>query len=94
MAAPAVWSARREPGAQYLLAWLIPSWIVFEARADQAAALRAAALSGDCDPHRRARWSAACCRDHLAAARRGLVVCHSGGGGPVIAVVGAIKLTH
>ncbi|MGY8665552.1 glycosyltransferase family 39 protein [Bradyrhizobium sp. UFLA05-109] len=31
MAAPAVWRARREPGAQYLLAWLIPSWIVFEA---------------------------------------------------------------
>jgi len=31
MAAPAVWRARREPGAQYLLAWLLPSWIVFEA---------------------------------------------------------------
>jgi 4-amino-4-deoxy-L-arabinose transferase-like glycosyltransferase len=31
MAAPAVWRARREPGAQYLLAWLIPSWLVFEA---------------------------------------------------------------
>jgi 4-amino-4-deoxy-L-arabinose transferase-like glycosyltransferase len=31
MAAPAVWRARREPGAQYLLAWLVPSWIVFEA---------------------------------------------------------------
>jgi 4-amino-4-deoxy-L-arabinose transferase-like glycosyltransferase len=30
MAAPAVWRARREPGTQYLLAWLIPSWIVFE----------------------------------------------------------------
>jgi 4-amino-4-deoxy-L-arabinose transferase-like glycosyltransferase len=30
LAAPAVWQARREPGAQYLLAWLIPSWIVFE----------------------------------------------------------------
>ncbi|MGH6778746.1 MAG: ArnT family glycosyltransferase [Bradyrhizobium sp.] len=31
MAAPAVWRARREPGAQYLLAWLVPSWIVFAA---------------------------------------------------------------
>jgi len=31
MAAPAVWKARREPGAQFLLAWLLPSWIVFEA---------------------------------------------------------------
>jgi 4-amino-4-deoxy-L-arabinose transferase-like glycosyltransferase len=31
MAAPAVWRARREPGAQFLLAWLIPSWLVFEA---------------------------------------------------------------
>src|ERR1700709_1999278 len=30
MAAPAVWRARREPGAQYLLAWLIPAWRVFE----------------------------------------------------------------
>src|ERR1700761_5542429 len=30
MALPAVWRARREPGAQYLLAWLVPSWIVFE----------------------------------------------------------------
>jgi 4-amino-4-deoxy-L-arabinose transferase-like glycosyltransferase len=30
LAMPAVWRARREPGAQYLLAWLIPSWIVFE----------------------------------------------------------------
>jgi 4-amino-4-deoxy-L-arabinose transferase-like glycosyltransferase len=31
LAAPAVWSARREPGAKFLLAWIIPSWIVFEA---------------------------------------------------------------
>jgi 4-amino-4-deoxy-L-arabinose transferase-like glycosyltransferase len=30
LAAPAVWRARREPGVQFLLAWLIPSWIVFE----------------------------------------------------------------
>lgn len=30
MAVPAVWRARSEPGAQYLLAWVIPSWIVFE----------------------------------------------------------------
>ncbi len=27
---PAVWRARREPGAQFLLAWLVPAWIVFE----------------------------------------------------------------
>src|SRR5665647_3415455 len=26
-----IWKARREPGAQFLLAWLIPSWLVFEA---------------------------------------------------------------
>jgi 4-amino-4-deoxy-L-arabinose transferase-like glycosyltransferase len=31
LAAPTVWRARKEPGAQFLLAWLIPSWIVFEA---------------------------------------------------------------
>lgn len=30
-AVPAIWKARREPGAQFLLAWLIPSWLVFEA---------------------------------------------------------------
>ena len=30
MAAPAVWRARHEPGVQYFLAWLLPSWIVFE----------------------------------------------------------------
>jgi len=30
MAAPAVWRARREPAVQFLLAWLVPSWIVFE----------------------------------------------------------------
>jgi 4-amino-4-deoxy-L-arabinose transferase-like glycosyltransferase len=30
MAAPAIWRARREPGAQFLLAWLVPSWIIFE----------------------------------------------------------------
>lgn len=30
VAAPAVWRARREPGVQFLLAWLVPSWIAFE----------------------------------------------------------------
>ena len=28
LAAPAVWAARREPGAKFLLAWVVPSWIV------------------------------------------------------------------
>lgn len=27
----AVWRSRREPGTRYLLAWLIPTWLVFEA---------------------------------------------------------------
>jgi 4-amino-4-deoxy-L-arabinose transferase-like glycosyltransferase len=31
LAAPMIWKARREPGAQFLLAWLVPSWLVFEA---------------------------------------------------------------
>ena len=31
LAAPMVWRVRKEPGAQFLLAWLIPSWLVFEA---------------------------------------------------------------
>jgi 4-amino-4-deoxy-L-arabinose transferase-like glycosyltransferase len=30
MAAPSVWAARREKGARFLLAWIVPSWIVFE----------------------------------------------------------------
>jgi 4-amino-4-deoxy-L-arabinose transferase-like glycosyltransferase len=30
LATPAVWAARREPGAKFLLAWLLPSWIVLE----------------------------------------------------------------
>jgi len=30
LAAPAVWRARAEPGCKFLLAWIIPSWIVFE----------------------------------------------------------------
>ncbi|HWP25062.1 MAG TPA: glycosyltransferase family 39 protein [Xanthobacteraceae bacterium] len=29
-AAPRVWAARQEPGAKFLLAWLIPSWFIFE----------------------------------------------------------------
>jgi len=31
LAALAIWRSRREPGAQFLLAWLVPSWLVFEA---------------------------------------------------------------
>jgi 4-amino-4-deoxy-L-arabinose transferase-like glycosyltransferase len=30
LAAPAVWAARREPGAKFLLAWLVPSWLILE----------------------------------------------------------------
>lgn len=30
LAAPAVWAVRREPGTRFLLAWIIPAWIVFE----------------------------------------------------------------
>ncbi len=30
MAAPAIWSARRQATTRFLLAWLVPSWIVFE----------------------------------------------------------------
>ena len=30
LAAPAVWSARREPVVKFLLAWLVPSWLVLE----------------------------------------------------------------
>jgi 4-amino-4-deoxy-L-arabinose transferase-like glycosyltransferase len=30
LAAPAVWRGRREKGARFLLAWLVPAWIVFE----------------------------------------------------------------
>jgi 4-amino-4-deoxy-L-arabinose transferase-like glycosyltransferase len=30
LATPAVWMARRERGTRFLLAWLVPAWIVFE----------------------------------------------------------------
>ncbi len=30
IAAPAIWRARAEPGCRFLLAWVVPSWIVFE----------------------------------------------------------------
>ncbi len=30
LAAPAVWHARGEPGARFLLAWIVPAWIVLE----------------------------------------------------------------
>jgi 4-amino-4-deoxy-L-arabinose transferase-like glycosyltransferase len=30
LATPAVWAARREPGAKFLLAWLVPSWVILE----------------------------------------------------------------
>jgi 4-amino-4-deoxy-L-arabinose transferase-like glycosyltransferase len=29
-AAPSVWAARHEPGAKFLLAWLVPSWLILE----------------------------------------------------------------
>jgi 4-amino-4-deoxy-L-arabinose transferase-like glycosyltransferase len=30
MAVPSIWAARREQGARFLLAWIVPSWILFE----------------------------------------------------------------
>jgi hypothetical protein len=30
LATPAVWAARREQSTRFLLAWIVPSWIVFE----------------------------------------------------------------
>ena len=30
LAAPAVFAARREPGAKFLLAWIVPAWLAFE----------------------------------------------------------------
>jgi 4-amino-4-deoxy-L-arabinose transferase-like glycosyltransferase len=30
LASPAVWRARAEPGCRFLLAWIVPAWLVFE----------------------------------------------------------------
>jgi 4-amino-4-deoxy-L-arabinose transferase-like glycosyltransferase len=30
LAMPAIWRSRSEPGAKFLLAWVVPAWIVFE----------------------------------------------------------------
>jgi 4-amino-4-deoxy-L-arabinose transferase-like glycosyltransferase len=31
LAVPRIWATRREPGGQFLLAWLVPTWLVLEA---------------------------------------------------------------
>ena len=51
----------------FALAWIVPAWLVFETRADEAAALRPAALSGDRDRRPCSRSS----RGFVAAARPG-----------------------
>ena len=48
LAAPIVWKSRHEPRIRFLLAWLLPSWLVFEAVMTQVAALRAAFVSRHC----------------------------------------------
>ena len=30
-ALPSAWAARREPATRFLLAWIVPAWLVFEA---------------------------------------------------------------
>jgi 4-amino-4-deoxy-L-arabinose transferase-like glycosyltransferase len=30
MSVPSIWAARREKGARFLLAWIVPAWVVFE----------------------------------------------------------------
>ncbi|MEH2527795.1 UPF0716 family protein affecting phage T7 exclusion [Bradyrhizobium sp. AZCC 2176] len=79
MAAPAVWRARRR--ARRAISAGVAGAVMDRVRtgADQAAALRAAALSGDCDPHHR-RAGAPRAVAVLADARCRMVVCHSGGG--------------
>ena len=71
MAAPAVWASRREKGARFLLAWLVPSWIVFELVMTKLPhyvlplyPAIAILIAGILDPHRLARknwmmWGAA-----------------------------------
>ncbi len=65
MAAPSFWAARNEPGARFLLCWLLPSWIMFEVVMTKlphyvlplypAVAIM---IAGIVDPHvlRRERW--------------------------------------
>lgn len=65
MAAPAVWAARREPGARFLLAWLVPAWLSFELMLTKLPHFVlplypaiAVLIAGIVDPHvlARARW--------------------------------------
>ena len=74
MAAPSVWAARREKGARFLLAWIVPAWIVFELVVTKLPhyvlplyPAIAILIAGVVDPHVLARAA-------LAGARRGLVV--------------------
>ena len=65
MAAPSIWAARHEPGARFLLCWLLPSWVMFEVVMTKlphyvlplypAVAIM---IAGIVDPHvlRRERW--------------------------------------
>ena len=45
-AAPSVWRERFDPKVLFLLSWVVPAWLIFELVPTEAAALRAAALSG------------------------------------------------
>ena len=65
MAAPSIWAARHEPGARFLLCWLIPSWIMFEVVMTKLPhyvlplyPAIAIMIAGIVDPHvlRRERW--------------------------------------
>ncbi len=65
MAAPSVWAARHEPGGRFLLCWLLPSWIMFEAVMTKLPhyvlplyPAIAIMIAGIVDPHvlRRERW--------------------------------------
>ncbi|MGT2488957.1 hypothetical protein ACU4GA_29855 [Methylobacterium oryzae CBMB20] len=51
-ACPSRGAARREPAVAFLIAAVLPAWLIFEAVADQAAPLRAAADALARDPDR------------------------------------------
>ena len=82
LAAPAVWRARSEPGCKFLLAWIVPSWIVFELVPTKLPHYVLPLYPADRDPDRRGRGRPCAVAQSLAGARHDVVVHPDGGSGP------------
>lgn len=84
LAAPAAWAARAQPATRFLLAWIVPTWLLFEAVATKLPhytlptfpAIMLLAAAWAMDPLRRppSRWMALAARVAVAAVAFGLAL--------------------